>query len=147
MLIRFHRRKASAGAAAAYLLGSHDHAGVRPRPRWQNRKHATDWLAALERHAFPVLGKTTVGRIRGEDVLRVLTPIWTRRPETARRVRQRIRAVLRRCWAYGYVADNVAGEGIDGALPAMPAVKAHFRALPYPDMRAALEQVEASGAS
>ena len=117
------------------------------RPRWRNRKHATDWLATLERHAFPVLGNLAVDRIRGKDVLRVLTPIWTRRPETARRVRQRIRAVLRWCWAHGYVADNVAGEGIDGALPAMPAVKAHFRALPYPEVRAALEQVEASGAS
>ena len=101
------------------------------RPRWRTHKHASDWLATLERHAFPVLGNVAVDRIRGEDVFRVLTPNWTRRPETARRVRQRIRAVLRWCWAHGYVADNVAGEGIDGALPAMPAVKAHVRALPY----------------
>ena len=90
------------------------------RPRWRNRKHVTDWLATLEPHAFPVLGNTAVDRIRGEDVLRVLTPIWTRRLETARRVRQRIRAVLRWCWAHGYVGENVAGEGIDGALPTMP---------------------------
>ena len=31
------------------------------------------------------------------------------------------------CWAHGCVSDNVAGEGIDGALPAMPSVKEHFR--------------------
>ena len=117
------------------------------RPRWRNHKHATDWLATLGRHAFPVLGNVPVDRIRGEDALRVLTPIWTRRPETARRVRQRIRAVLRWCWAHGYVAENVAGEGIDGALPTMLAVKAHFRALPYAEVRAALEQLETSGAS
>ena len=32
----------------------------------------------------------------------------------------------------------MAGEGIEGALPAMPAVKAHFRALPYQEVAAAL---------
>ena len=55
--------------------------------------------------------------------------------------------MLRWCWAHGYVEQNVAGEGIEGALPAMPAVKAHFRALPYSEVTAALEPVEASRAS
>ena len=117
------------------------------RPRWRNHKHATDWMATLERHAYPVIGDMSVGRIRREDVLRTLTPIWTHRPETARRVRQRMRAVLRWCWAHGYVTENVAGEGIDGALPKMPAVRQHFRALPYSEVATALETVEASRAS
>jgi len=117
------------------------------RPRWRNHKHATDWIATLERHAYPVIGDMSVDRIRREDVLRTLTPIWTHRPETARRVRQRMRAVLRWCWAHGYVSENVAGEGIDGALPKMPAVRQHFRALPYSEVASALEAVEASHAS
>lgn len=117
------------------------------RPRWRNHKHATDWIATLERHAYPVIGDMRVDRIRREDVLRTLTPIWTRRPETARRVRQRMRAVLRWCWAHGYVSENVAGEGIDGALPKMPAVRQHFRALPYSEVATALGTVEASRAS
>ena len=41
----------------------------------------------------------------------------------------------------------MAGEGIEGALPAMPAVKAHFRALPYYEVAAALETVDGSKAS
>ena len=117
------------------------------RPRWRNRKHATDWMATLENHAFPILGGMRVDRIRREDVLRALTPIWTAKPETARRVRQRIRAVLRWAWAHGYVSENVAGEGIDGALPAMPAVKEHFRALPFQEVSEALEAVQESRAS
>ena len=117
------------------------------RPRWRNHKHATDWMATLERHAHPVIGDMSVDRIRREDVLRTLTPIWTRRPETARRVRQRMRAVLRWCWAHGYVSENVAGEGIDGALPKMPAVRQHFRALPHAEVATALETVESSRAS
>ena len=117
------------------------------RPRWRNRKHETDWMATLENHAFPILGGMSVDRIRREDVLRALTPIWTAKPETARRVRQRIRAVLRWCWAHGYVRENVAGEGIDGALPAMPAVKEHFRVLPYREVSDALEAVQESRVS
>ena len=117
------------------------------RPRWRNAKHAKDWITALERYAFPAFGTLRVDRIRRDDVLQVLTPIWTAKPETARRVRQRIRAVLRWCWAHGYVTENVAGEGIDGALPAMPAVKEHFRALPYAEVAAALGAVEKSLAS
>ena len=42
---------------------------------------------------------------------------------------------------------NPAGEAIDGALPPMPKVKAHLRALPYPEVRAALKVVEDSQAS
>ena len=117
------------------------------RARWRNRKHAKDWMAALERYAFPVFGTLRVDRIRREDVLQVLTPIWTGKPETARRVRQRIRAVLQWAWAHDYVSENVAGEAIDGALPTMPAVKAHFRALPYGEVSGALARVDASGAS
>ena len=40
-----------------------------------------------------------------------------------------------------------AGEAIDAALPAMPAVAAHYRALPYADVGKALERVEVSTAS
>ena len=117
------------------------------RSRWRNKKHAVSWMQTLERHAFPVVGGMRVDRIGREEVLSVLTPIWGSRPETARRVRQRIRATLQWCWAHGYVSENVAGEGIEGALPQMPAVKAHLRALPYQDVSAALDTVEASPAS
>ena len=117
------------------------------KPRWRNDKHAESWMQTLERHAFPALGGLTVDRIDRADVLAVLTPIWGTRPETARRVRQRIRAVLQWAWAHGFITENVAGEAIEGALPAMPAVKAHLRALPYRDVAAALDTVAASRAS
>ena len=42
---------------------------------------------------------------------------------------------------------NPAGEAINGALPPMPKVKAHLRALPYQEVGAALETVSASEAS
>ena len=97
-------------------------------PRWRARKHATNWSQSLERHAMPRLGEMPVDRITRADVLAVLTPIWGTRQETARRVRQRVRAVMRWAMAHGHRDDNPAGEAIDGALPPMPAIRAHFRA-------------------
>lgn len=117
------------------------------KPRWRNEKHADSWMQTLERHAFATLGGLSVDRIDRADVLAVLTPIWGTRPETARRVRQRIRAVLQWAWAHGFISENVAGEAIDGALPAMPAIKTHLRALPYQDVKVALDTIEASRAS
>ena len=116
------------------------------RPRWRNEKHAANWLATLERHAMPQLGQLPVDRITRADVLAVLTPIWGTRQETARRVRQRVRAVMRWAVAHGHRDDNPAGEGIDGALPPMPAIRAHFRALPYKEVPTALEIIATSTA-
>ena len=117
------------------------------KPRWRNPRHVKSWMQTLERHAMPVLGNTPLERIDRSDVLKVLTPIWTTRPETARRVRQRMRTVFRWGMAHGFMQTNPAGEAIDGALPAMPKVRAHLRALPYRDVGAALETVAASQAS
>ena len=115
-------------------------------PRWRARKHATNWIQSLERHAMPRLGEMPVDRITRADVLAVLTPIWGTRQETARRVRQRVRAVMRWAVAHGHRGDNLAGEGINGALPPIPAIPAHFRALPYKEVPAALETIAASTA-
>ena len=115
--------------------------------RWRNGKHTVSWMQTLERHAMPRLGAMPVDRIGREDVLATLTPIWSSHPETARRVRQRIRAVLSWCQAHGYVENNAAGERIDGALPSLPKVKAHQRALHFDEVPAALEVVEGSRAS
>lgn len=117
------------------------------RPRWRSAKVAKSWRQQLERHALPILGDLAVDKVGREDVLRVLTPIWTSRPEVARKLRQRIRATLAWAQAHGYVEHNVAGDAISGALPAMPAVAEHYRALPYGEVAAALATVEASGAS
>jgi len=117
------------------------------RARWRSDRTATLWWASLENHAFPIIGDMAVDRISQSDVLRCVEPMWATRTETARKVRQRIRTVLRWCQAHGYVTFNMAGEVIDGALPPMPRVKSHFRSLPYTEVADALAIVEGSGAS
>ena len=116
-------------------------------PRWRNPKHAAAWIRTLERFAFPAFGNMPVDQIARADVLAVLTPIWSTTPETARRVRQRIRTVMRWAMAHGFIQNNPAGEAIDGALPPMPRVKDSLRALPYREVSEALKIVEASRSS
>ena len=117
------------------------------KPRWRDGKTARNWIRGMQKRAFPVIGDMRVDRIGREDVLRILKPVWTAHPEVARKLRQRIRTTLQWCQAHGYVEQNVAGEAIDGALPAMPAVKAHHRALPFRDVSSALSEIRACGAS
>jgi len=64
------------------------------RPGWRNAKHAAQWSSSLERFAYPKIGEKDAAAIGIEDVLAVLKPIWTQKPETASRLRQRIEAVL-----------------------------------------------------
>lgn len=116
-------------------------------PRWRSGKNALQWLSSVERHAFPLFGHKRIDDIDRGDVLRVLTPIWTAKPEQARRVRRRLKAIFKWAQTHGYIAVNPAGEVLDGALVPQPAVKEHFRALPYEDVPAALKTVEASSAS
>lgn len=116
-------------------------------PRWNSAKTAANWMQQLERHAFPRLANKPLDRIAREDVLAVLTPIWTSTPGTARKLRQRIRAIMEWAQAHGHVEHNAAGEAISGALPSMPSVKAHHRSLSYQDLPAALEAIEASAAN
>ena len=117
------------------------------RPRWRDSKTARNWMQGMEKRAFPVIGNLRVDRIRRDDVLRILKPIWSVHPDVARKLRQRIRATLKWCQAHGYVEQNVAGEAIDGALPPMPTVRTHHRSLPYAEVRACLETVRTSSAT
>ena len=117
------------------------------KPRWRNGSHTSAWIQTLERHAFPKIGSKGIDKIARTDVLDVLTPIWSTRPETARRVRQRMRTIFRWAMANELIETNLAGEAIDGALPSMPKVKAHLRALPYQEVGSALKTVDASQTS
>ena len=87
-----------------------------------------------------------VNRIGTADVMAVLLPIWAEKRETARRVRQRISAVMRWAVAQGYREDNPAGDAIGAALPKTGVRTRHQPALPYPEVRGAMERVRASRA-
>ena len=73
------------------------------KPSWRNGKHTKTWMQAMEKYVFPVIGSTRIDQLGREDVLRILTPLWTKRPETARRLRQKMRQTFRWAQAHGYI--------------------------------------------
>ena len=79
------------------------------RPTWSNPKHAVQWTSTLKTYSFPVIGEMAVDLITAADALAVLEPIWTAKPETASRVRQRMETVLDWAVSHGYRLDNPAG--------------------------------------
>ncbi len=60
---------------------------------WKSAKVAKQWLPTLERYCASIWSKP-VDTITTDDIVRVLSPIWTTKAETARRTRGRIEAVL-----------------------------------------------------
>ena len=117
------------------------------RPTWSNSKHAAQWKSTLSTYAYPVIGSKYLDEIKSSDVLTVLTPIWTSKPETASRVRQRLETVFDWAIAQGWRLDNPAGKAIARVLPSVPRGKNHHTALKdYADVPATLEQVKRSTA-
>ena len=108
-------------------------------------KSEKDWRATLRDYAVPKLGGRPVDRINTADVMAVLLPIWNEKRVTARRVRQRIGAVMRWAVAQGYREDNPAGEAIGAALPKNGVRPRHLAALPYAEVAGAIEAVRGYG--
>ncbi|MDE0262471.1 MAG: Arm DNA-binding domain-containing protein, partial [Bryobacterales bacterium] len=126
--------------AAGTVIGIHE-------PGWKDGgKSANQWRASLRDYAIPRLGKLGVGDISTADVMATLLPIWTEKPETARRVRQRIGAIMKWAVAQGYRPDNPAGDALGAALPKAGAAKRHHRALPHAKVAEALATVRESRA-
>ena len=92
------------------------------------------------------LARKRVDAVTTADVMAVLLPIWSTKRETARRVRQRIGAVMKWAVAQGYRDDNPAGDAISAALPKTAVRQQHMRALPHAEVGAALARVKGSGA-
>jgi len=115
-------------------------------PGWKNDKHAAQWINTLTAYAFPKLGDRPVAEIGVADVLDVLRPIWTTKHETARRVRQRLDAVMRWAVAHGYAAHNP----VDAACELLPKQRKqveHHAAMAYrgvPGFMKALAALEVS---
>ena len=51
------------------------------RRRWRDAKTVDNWRATMEKYARPVFGDRPVDRVGREDVLQVLLPVWTAKPE------------------------------------------------------------------
>jgi integrase len=113
------------------------------RAGWKDEKHPSQWMNTLKAYAFPAMGDKRVDRIETSDVLRALSPIWLAKPETARRVRQRIKTVLDWAKAAGYRTGDNPVEGVNRGLPRQNERRSHFAAIPYGDVPAFVAKLPA----
>lgn len=115
---------------------------------WRNEKHRAQWLSSLTTHAFPAIGDMPVDKVTAAAVRDLLIPIWLDRPETARRVMQRIGTVLDLAHTDGYRPSEAPMRAIGRGLPRQPKKDRHHAALPYADvatLMAKLKECDTSG--
>lgn len=107
-------------------------------PTWKNAKHGQQWLNTLRDYAFPKIGRMPVDAIDQPEVLMCLSPIWTAKHETAKRLAQRIKAVLDVAKSKGFRSGENPVTTIrdSDVLPSMKAKAQHHHAMPWKDVPA-----------
>jgi hypothetical protein len=108
---------------------------------WKNGKHQDQWIRTLEVYAFPTLGERLVSDIDGPAVRDVLAEIWTDKPETARRVRQRLGSVLDWAYSKGHRSSEAPMRSLTKGLPRQPKQTGHHAAMPFADVPAFLTRL------
>lgn len=98
---------------------------------WRNAKHVKQWIATLETYAHPHIGAMKINTVTSAHVLDVLNPIWLSKPETARRVRQRMEEVFRWAKAANHVSGDNPVEAVKPVLPKSRATPRHHTALEW----------------
>jgi integrase len=106
---------------------------------WSNPKSEAQWRSSLKAYAFPTLGKMDVAAITTAEVYDVLEPIWSAKPETAKRVRERIEKVLDFASALKLRTGENPARWRGGLEPLFPkkakvAKVRHHPALPYGEL-------------
>lgn len=101
------------------------------QPGWRNSKHGAQWLATMESYAFPHFGDLRVDQVDTGHVRDALAEIWLTKPETARRVRQRIGTVLDFAHGKGWRAHAFGMAAVNKSLPRQPRKSGRFAAMPY----------------
>ena len=126
-------------ACAARYIRAH-------RGGWKNAKHARQWVRTIKTYAKPVIGAKQVDAISTENILKILSPIWTTKTETAKRVQGRIECILDFAAAHRYrdSLNPARWRGhLDKLLPKPSRVKkvTHHPAMPFTEAPAFMDEL------
>lgn len=107
-------------------------------PTWKNAKHGRQWINTLRDYAFSKVGRMPVDSIGQPEVLMCLSPIWTEKHETARRLAQRLKTVLDVAKSKGFRDGENPVTAIRDAkvLPKVVVKPKHHKAMAWQDVPA-----------
>ena len=107
-------------------------------PTWKNAKHGQQWINTLRDYAFPKIGRMPVDSIDQPEILMCLSPIWTEKHETARRLAQRLKVVLDVAKSKGFRSGENPVTAIKdaGVLPKVVNKAKHHNAMRWQDVPA-----------
>lgn len=120
---------------------------------WRGRNTKAHWERSLLTYAKDV-ANVPIDLIKTDDVVRVVRPYWTKRPETGRKLRQRIEALLDYAAVRGWRDEELKNPArlkghLAKLLPKQPSGVTHRRAVPYGEAPAVMEALalKATGAA
>ena len=116
------------------------------QPKWKNDRVAGQWRSSMDAYVMPKIGNKLVSEITTSDVMGVLTPIWLSKPETARKLRQRLGMIMKWAVAEGHRESNPAGDAVGAALPKPTQQVEHQPALPFTEVGTALNTIRQTNA-
>ncbi|QLF68327.1 integrase arm-type DNA-binding domain-containing protein [Peteryoungia desertarenae] len=106
-------------------------------PKWKSDKTVAKWKRFAETHA-KAIRKVPVADVSTDDVLKVIRPLWSDKPETAGNIRECVKLVLDHAKARGLrTGDNPAEwKGhLDQILPPpKKLVRGHHAAMPFAEI-------------
>lgn len=115
-------------------------------PGWRNAKHSSQFLTTLTQYVVPVFGYKKLSDINVRDILNALNSIWLEKPETAKRVKQRISLIMKWSIAQGFRIDDPT-TNIEQLLPKVAKKVLHRKSLHYGQVSNCLKAIHGSNAS
>ncbi len=110
---------------------------------WKNEKHGDQWINTLRTYAVPIIATCASTASKQPMSYEFWAPVWTEKPETARRIRQRLSTVLSK-WAKanGFRSGENPVEGAELGLAKQTKVQIEFCCAPHPKIPVFMTDLE-----
>ncbi|MGQ0672820.1 MAG: tyrosine-type recombinase/integrase [Hyphomicrobium sp.] len=96
-----------------------------------NAKHLKQWTSTMDAYVFPKIGDIPVASITTGQVIDVLSPIWFDKPETAKRVLQRMELVFKSAIVRGIRTTASPCIGVAAELGTKHRTVRHHASMPW----------------
>ncbi len=124
------QRQGKAGEVVTFRQAFEDYFTVK-RANLSNAKHKAQWQSTMKAYVFPAIADRPVADVMPGEIIDLLRPIWHEKPETARRVLQRVNAVFTSAITRHKRSKANPCIGVAKELGERTSTATHHRALPY----------------